>query len=147
VNYVQTLTKSKVGPFSYDIIEPLKRVRFTLDDNDYNLSLEVDLEGTMPPHEEVPQLSRSRGRVVENVIRYVQGGKASGWIKVEGQRYEVSKENWRCLRDHSWGVRRGGGVPESGVQPGEIPIGYMHNFSFLQFDDFWRLTPYQGILG
>jgi len=126
----------KVGPFSYDIIEPLKRVRLTLGENDYGLSFEVDLEGTMPPHEEEPQMAISRGRVLENIVRYVQGGKASGWIKVEGKRYEISKENWRWLRDHSWGIRRGGGVPESGVQPGEIPVGYLHNFSFMQFDDF-----------
>ena len=28
----------KVGPFSYEIVEPLKKVRFTLGENDYSLS-------------------------------------------------------------------------------------------------------------
>jgi len=126
----------KVGPFSYEIIEPLKKVRCTLAKNDYDLSFQVELEGTMPPHEEDPQFTKERGRILENVVRYVQGGRASGWIKVQGRQVEVGGENWRWLRDHSWGVRRGGGVPETGVQPNEIPIGYLHNFSFTQFDDF-----------
>ena len=126
----------KVGPFSYDIIEPLEKVRFRLDENDYGLSCDIELEGTMPPHEEEPQIARVRGRVLENVLRYAQVGRPSGWITIDGKRYEIDKGNWRWVRDHSWGVRRGGGVPEAGVQPGEIPIGYVHNFTVMEFDDF-----------
>ena len=44
----------RVGPFSYEVIEPLKKVRFALDENDYGLSYDIEIEGTSPLHEEEP---------------------------------------------------------------------------------------------
>lgn len=128
-----------VGPFGYEIVEPLKQVRSTLDKNEHGVSYEILFDGTMPPHEEDPQFARLRGRVEEHIVRYVQVGRPTGWIEVEGETYRVDSGNWRAERDHSWGVRRGGGVPEVGVQPGEIPEGYMHNFIAVQFAD-WGAT-------
>lgn len=133
------IDETRVGPFFYEIVEPLKKVRSVLEENEYNVSYDIMFEGTMPAHEEDPQFARLRGRVEENIVRYVQVGKPSGWIKIEGETYQLDQERWRCERDHSWGVRRGGGVPEMGVQPGEIPEGYMHNFIAIQFDD-WGAT-------
>jgi len=131
--------ETNVGPFSYEIVEPLRRVRSILEENQYGVSYDILFEGTMPPHEEDPQYTRIRGRVEEDIARYVQLGKPSGWIKIEGETYQLDQKNWRAERDHSWGIRRGGGVPETGVQPGEIPEGYLHNFIALQFDR-WGAT-------
>ncbi len=133
------LDEVKVGPFSYDVVEALKKVRCSLDENEHGLSYEIEFEGSMPPHEEEPQFSVSRGRVMENVLRYVQVGRPSGWIKAEGKTYEINKDGWLAERDHSWGIRRGGGVPETGVQPGEIPVGYMFSMGFMQFEK-WGAT-------
>lgn len=126
---------TKVGPFSYEVIEPLKRVRAALADNEYGLSYDIEFEGTMPVHEQdqKPQFVRSHGRVIQNVCRYFQVGRPSGWIKIEGQTYHIDRAGWLAARDHSWGIRRGGGVPETGVQPGEIPQGYVFQFSLMQF--------------
>ncbi len=129
----------RVGPFFYEIVEPLKKVRSVLEENDYDVSYDILWEGTMSAHEEEPQFIRFRGKIEENIVRYMQVGRPTGWIKVDGQTYQLDKENWRCERDHSWGVRRGGGVPEMGVQPGEIPEGYVHNFIAYQFDN-WGAT-------
>jgi hypothetical protein len=128
-----------VGPFSYDIVDALKKVRCALDENEYGLSYEIDFVASMPPHEEQPQFAVSSGRVMENVARYVQVGKPSGWIKAEGETYKINTDEWRAERDHSWGIRRGGGVPETGVQPGEIPTGYLFSMGILQFDK-WGAT-------
>jgi len=128
-----------VGPFSYEIVDPLKTVRFVLDENEYGFSFDVEFHATMIAHEEDTQFAEFRGRVEEHVKRYVQAGKPTGWIYVGGKRIDLDKTTWRAERDHSWGIRRGGGVPETGVQPGEIPEGYLHNFVLLQFDD-WGLT-------
>ncbi len=133
------IDEMKVGPFRYEIVEPLRQVRSVLEENEYEVSYDILFDGTMPAHEENPQFARVRGRVEENVLRYVQMGKPEGWIKVDGQVFQIDKDNWRCQRDHSWGVRRGGGVPETGVQPGDIPEGYMHNFITFQFDS-WGAT-------
>ena len=124
----------KVGPLSYDVIEPLKKIRCRLDENEHGLSFDIEFEGSMPPHEEQPQFARSRGRVMENVMRYLQVGRPRGWIEVEGRKIEVGGDKWRAERDHSWGIRRGGGVPETGVQPGEIPVGYLFGLGVMQFD-------------
>ncbi len=129
----------EVGPFSYQVIEPLKRLRWLLADNEHGLSYDIEFQATMPAHEEEPQIGRFRGRVEENVKRYFQVGRPAGWIEIKGQTYRVDKGNWRAERDHSWGIRRGGGVPETGVQPGEIPEGYLYNMIVAQFEG-WGAT-------
>jgi hypothetical protein len=129
----------RVGPLSYEVIEPLSRVRFTLGDNDFGLTCRIDFHAAIHPHEEDTQFAESRGRVLENIKRYVQVGRPKGWIKAEGAEYEVDEKTWRAERDHSWGIRRGGGVPETGVQPGEVPEGYLYNFMLAQFDS-WGAT-------
>ncbi len=126
----------KVGPFSYEIIVPLKKLKCALADNEHDLSYEIQFDASMIAHEEETQFAEAHGRVQENVKRYVQVGRPSGWIKVDGQTIQIDKESWRAERDHSWGIRRGGGVPESGVQPGEIPEGYLYNFILTQFENW-----------
>ncbi len=128
-----------IGPLSYRVIEPLKKLRLTLEENEHGLSCQLDFNATMPPHEENAQHTTLAGRVVENIKRYVQVGKPTGWIKADGKTYTVDETGWRAERDHSWGIRRGGGVPETGVQPGEIPEGYLYNFILAQFDT-WGVT-------
>jgi hypothetical protein len=125
-----------VGPFSYEVIEPLKKLRLTLEENEHGLSYEIDFEASMQAHEEDAQYSMARGRTIENVKRYVQVGRPSGWIKADGETYQIDRNSWRAERDHSWGVRQGGGVAETGVQPREIPDGYVYNFILTQFDDW-----------
>jgi hypothetical protein len=129
----------RVGPLSYHVIEPMKRVRFQLEDNEYGLSCSVDFEAALNAHEEEAQLATFRGRVLENVKRYVQVGRPEGWIRAEGTTFTIDPASWRAERDHSWGIRRGGGVPETGVQPGEVPQGYLYNFMLAQFDT-WGIT-------
>ena len=126
----------KVGPLSYEVVEPLKKVRCVLGENEHGLSFDIQFEGSMPPHEEQPQFARSRGRVMENVMRYLQVGRPAGWIKVEGKTINIDSSKWLAERDHSWGIRRGGGVPETGVQPGEIPVGYLFGLGVMQFKDW-----------
>jgi hypothetical protein len=136
------IDETKVGPFLYEIVDPLKKVRSVLEENEYGLSYDIMFEATVPAHEEAPQFARHLGRVRENVVRYVQVGKPTGWIKIEGQSYQLDHDSWRCERDHSWGIRRDGGAPEAGVQPSDIPEGYMHHFIAVQFDE-WGATFHQ----
>jgi hypothetical protein len=127
----------RVGPLSYEVVEPLKRVRSVLGENEYGLSFDIEFEGTFPPYEQPPMFSRSRGRVREDVRRYYQSGRPSGWIKADGKTYEVSKEAWRAVRDHSWGTRWGSGggtLPEgSYLQPPEIPPGVLYFMGIFDF--------------
>jgi len=124
----------RVGPFSYEVVEPLKTVRCSLAENEYGLSYDLKFDGRMPPVEESPQYTRSRGRLMENIVRYLQMGRASGWLRVGGKEYAVDDGRFLAERDHSWGIRRESGIPEEGVQPGELPQMFLFNLAVMQFE-------------
>lgn len=128
-----------VGPYSYEVVEPLRKVRVTLGENGYGLSFQIEFEGTFPPYEQAPAFFRSRGRVQEDARRYYQAGRLSGWLKVNGITYEVDRAKWRVERDHSWGVRRGvggGSWPEPLAQPEEIPPGVLYFMCMFEFEEY-----------
>lgn len=131
------LARFTVGPYTYEIIQPLKKVRATLGDNKYGLSFDLKFEGTFPAYEQAPAFFRSRGRVLEDARRFYQSGRMSGWFKVGGKTIEVDRARWMVGRDHSWGTRRGGGggsVPEgSFLQPPEIPEGVLYFMGIFHF--------------
>lgn len=127
----------KVGPFSYEVVEPLKKVRYLLDDNDYGLTFDIEIEGYSPAHEEGAQHQISRGRLKEDIKRFVQPGKPAGWIKADGRVDEVNGNEWAGERDRSWGIRvAGADFVEQGVQPMEIFDGQLFNFVLMQFKDW-----------
>jgi hypothetical protein len=128
----------KVGPFTYEMIEPLRKVRYTLDENEYDISFDIEIEGVSPPHEEDPeQFHISRGRLHEHIKRFVQSGRPRGWIKTDGTTCQIDSHKWVAERDRSWGVRIGGADRvETGVQPTEEHEGILFNFELMQFDDW-----------
>jgi hypothetical protein len=126
-----------VGPLSYEVIEPFRKIRIAMAENRHGLSYEVEFLGRMKPGEEEPQYGRRRGRVYVHTCRYAQLGRARGWVKAGGKRYEIDEENFYAQRDHSWGIRMGVGAPEQGVQETDTApfIGMMINWLTLQFRD------------
>jgi hypothetical protein len=97
-----------VGPITYDVVEPLRTVRFALAENDVvPISFEWIFRGALPCARE-DESSFEKG-----LTRYHQIGTAEGWIAIDGVRHELSDSNSVSTRDHSWGVRRMVGVPES----------------------------------
>jgi hypothetical protein len=105
-----------IGPIRYEIINPLEKIRVHLEPNDVQpIAFDLVLSGVTPPFFEERNLVRSRltNRVDVNVIRYHQGGWATGTIEVEGESYELKGRGAFGFRDHSWGVRQGVGVAPS----------------------------------
>ena len=105
-----------VGPVSYEIVEALGQVRVRLAPNDVQpISFDVVLSGVTPPFFEERNLVRNRqtGRIDVDVIRYHQGGWASGRLTVDGETHELAPGEWFGFRDHSWGVRQSVGAPPS----------------------------------
>jgi hypothetical protein len=133
-----------VGPFSYQVREPFRRVRMAMDDNPQGLSYDLEFLGKLEPGEEEPhQFWRDKGRVSVDTCRYAQLGRASGWIRYGGQKYTVDENRFWAQRDHSWGVRMGVGAPEQGVQTSDVSsfVGMMINWATLQFED-WGIYCY-----
>jgi hypothetical protein len=110
-----------VGPIAYEVIEPLKQIRVRLEPNDVQpISFDVVLSGVTQPFFENRNLVRSRrsNRVDVNVIRYHQGGWATGTITVDGETYDLGNEGAFGFRDHSWGVRQAvGSTPADLIGP------------------------------
>ncbi|GAB2680618.1 hypothetical protein [Nocardia goodfellowii] len=128
-----------VGPYTYEVIEPLLSTRATLAANEHGLSMQLELRGDFPAYEQTPAFHRERGRVREDARRYYQNGTVTGWIEIDGRRIEIDPDQWWFGRDHSWGVRHGpggGSLGEGpGLQPTEVPDGVLYYMGIFQFDD------------
>jgi hypothetical protein len=101
-----------VGPIRYEVVEPLRRVRFVLEPNEVQpIAFDIEFDSVVPPKLEERSHLRDQYRVSADLVRYHQTGVASGWVEVDGVRTEIDPEEWVSTRDHSWGVRYDVGPP------------------------------------
>jgi hypothetical protein len=150
-----------VGPLSYEVVEPLRKIHACLGENDYGVSFDIEFAATMQPHEPDPSFTRLRGAVMHHACRYFQLGHASGKVVVEGKIYDVDGDTWWAERDHSWGIRPIGvpppgaywarpdsGEPESGLQPFPQIGSISSHWLTIQFKDYGLVfTFYEGADG
>src|SRR5947207_5225831 len=107
-----------IGPVRYEVVEPMRVVRFVLEPNDCQpIAFDWTFEAVVPPFLEERTHMRNEYRVSAELVRYHQTGVASGWVSVDGERTEPTPETWVSTRDHSWGVRYDVGVPAGDVEP------------------------------
>ena len=123
-------TITTVGPLTYEIIEPLHKVRYALAKNpNQPIAYDVTFTSDMPPFLEDRHKQRERDgfRIGSDVIRYHQIGTPSGWVEIEGQRIEIKSDEWTEYRDHSWGTRLDVGAHNPDVRPtsdfGDVKFG------------------------
>ncbi|MEJ5978896.1 hypothetical protein WG901_19740 [Novosphingobium sp. PS1R-30] len=121
---------TEVGPLTYEVIEPLKQVRFALAKNDLQpIAYDITFTAEMPPFFEDRHKQRESDgfRIGSDVIRYHQIGTPSGWLELEGERIEIRPEEWTEYRDHSWGTRLDVGAHNADVRPtsnfGDVKFG------------------------
>ncbi len=113
-----------VGPITYQVLEPYRRVRFALDANDVvPVRFEWTFEAAVPPGLEHHEQHRSPDgyRLDADIVRYHQIGTAHGWAEVDGQRVDLDEQMWVSTRDHSWGVRYQVGAPVADVATRQVP--------------------------
>lgn len=107
-----------VGPFDYEVLEPLKSVRFVLRDN-HILPIRFDLTvtGVLPPFLEQKDAQREPHgfRIQSDLLRYHQSSTVRGTIWIDGRQIDVRDDEWFGFRDHSWGVRMDVGEPAPDV--------------------------------
>lgn len=136
--------RSVIGPIRYEVVEPLRKIRFALEPNDTQpIAFDWLFEGVLPTAFEDRTHLRTAGRVSAELVRYHQIGISSGWIEIDGERTEMTPDTWVSTRDHSWGVRYGIGVPSTDLEPqGTLAEGSYQFFwtpSYLERSDG---TPY-----
>ena len=119
------------GPVRITPIEALKSFEIVIEPGAGSLHGRLRWDCVEPAREEHPHYTRLQGRTVEDYRRFDQIGVANGYLEVEGRRVEI--DNWWSCRDHSWGVRRGMGIPEPVTGP-KVPLSEKgHVMSFLFF--------------
>ncbi|TAM08961.1 MAG: hypothetical protein EPN72_13380 [Nevskiaceae bacterium] len=121
---------TRVKPISVEVVEPLKKVRVRVDDNEHGIRAELVFTGRAPPIQEPRFTWRMGTRTIMDSTRLTQSCTCEGWIEVAGERLAV--HGWHGTRDRSWGVRSVGGANKNPFPPDMKP----------QF--FWLWCPFNG---
>jgi len=126
-----------VGPLDYEVVKPLKQVRFVLREN-HMLPIRFDLTvtGVLPPFLEQKDAQREPHgfRIQSDLLRYHQSSTVSGRIWIDGETLEVRDEEWFGFRDHSWGIRMDVGEPAPDVfKPQRLEGNFLLTWSPMWF--------------
>ncbi|MFM5895230.1 MAG: hypothetical protein ACKOQM_12480 [Novosphingobium sp.] len=121
----------QVGPIRIEIIEPLKVLRVTVDDE--GLKADLTFTGRAFPIEEPRFIHRIGPRTFMDYTRLTQNGHYTGWIEIDGER-QVCAPGTAGTRDRSWGVRPVGSRDEQPHGTGVVP-GFFWQWTPLNFAD------------
>jgi hypothetical protein len=99
-------TEVEVGPFRLEVLEPMRRLKMTLDENETGVAAELTFTARTAAVEEGRQTAYRGGpRLVMDVTRFAQFGRWDGWISYAGERVTVDPARVLGTKDRSWGVR------------------------------------------
>lgn len=109
-----------VGPIRYEVIEPLRQVKVSLEPNSaqpiaFELCFHAAAACVVEEREDRRDLHGFRKATDQ--IRYHQTGFASGWLEIDGQRVNLTSDSWVATRDKSWGIRPSVGLPAEDLEP------------------------------
>lgn len=129
-------TDTRIGPLSITIIEPMRRIRVSLADNETGIRCELLFTATSAPALEHKNLMHEGVRPIMNTSRFIQFGHWEGSVEVAGQTLKISSLSTLGTRDKSWGYRPVG-EPEAGA-PGLLngEPGVYWVWAPIQFDNF-----------
>ncbi len=111
---------TRVGPLQVEVLEPLRRLRIRVEENDTGLAGELVFQAASSPYQEPPSRLVSGGRVMLETCRFTQLGAWEGELRVHGRKLTLRRERFPGARDRSWGVRPVG-EPEPGAPANVLP--------------------------
>ena len=109
-------TDMSVGPLRIEIVEPLRRTRVILDDNESGLSCDLTFSARTSPIQEGRQTLWDGARRAMDATRFDQFGRWTGEVHHPDGSFKLGDSGWHGTKDRSWGVRRVG-EPETGGAP------------------------------
>ena len=112
-----------VGPLRIEILEPMRRMRLVLEDNEFGIACDLVCESTVLPYEDPVEVTRIDGRLLSERATYELVGGCEGWVAVGGERFELTPAGSSFFRNHSWGNQAGRGGPRYGAPrpPRRVP--------------------------
>ncbi|HEY5639824.1 MAG TPA: hypothetical protein VIW01_07205 [Dehalococcoidia bacterium] len=122
-----------VGPFKLDVVEPMLKVRLTIDSNETGIECDLVFTARTSAVEEGRQTIRAETRAVFDVTRFAQFGRWQGEIKYAGQTVAVDSSRVYGTKDRSWGVR-----PVGEPETGGAPSTRLPQFFFLWAPIHWQ---------
>ncbi len=123
-------TDVEIGPFRIEILEPMRRLRFSLAPNETGIGADLLFTARTAGIEEGRQTAYRGGpRLTMDVTRFAQFGRWEGEITYAGETVTVEPARVYGTKDRSWGVRPVGPArPRPGPAaarrgPGLLPLG------------------------
>ncbi len=125
---------TRVGPLRVEIVEPLRTIRYIVEENDHGLSADVTFRARTEAIEE-PRQQMVRDNVpIMDYTRLTQWGTWEGTIRLPtGTTIEVDPSRTYATRDRSWGVRGVGQQAPTNFPPAPMQIFWL--WAPLHFDD------------
>jgi hypothetical protein len=122
----------RVGPISFEVVEPFREWRLRLDDNEHDVSFDIRWFDTKRAvFRNIGAGMIAGGKPFGGVAGYDAAGTQEGWVEVSGRRIDLAQEHYNGSRDHHWGTRDGVGGPGRWS-------GWQHALSgaFVQYPDW-----------
>lgn len=120
----QERMNTEVGALKVEVIEPLKKIKITIDDKKYDISASLEFEGRFEPVQE-PRMTLMNGpKVSMDSTRLTQHGMWTGNINFKETSVDVKPEEFFGTRDRSWGIRPVGSPDAQPVSPIKLPQFY-----------------------
>ena len=117
----QEPSELEIGPFRIDILEPMKSLRVTLDDNETGIACDLEWIARTASFAEGHQRS-PRGRGVQmEATRFNQFGFWRGEIRYAGVRLAIDPARVYGTKDRSWGRRPVGDPAPPGAPSRQLP--------------------------
>jgi len=107
----------RVGPFEIEIVEPMKTLRITVDDNETGFSGELLWIPRTANFAEAHQHSFNGVRASMEATRFNQFGYWEGELRYDGRTLKVDAATTYGTKDRSWGVRPVGEPDPAGAPP------------------------------
>jgi hypothetical protein len=127
-------SESEVGPFRIDVIEPMRRIRVTLAENETGLSCDLLFTARTASVEEGRQTLQRDGRVFMDATRFAQFGRWEGEVRVAGRTIAIDPAHVLGTKDRSWGIRPVGERDPGGAPPADAPQ-FFFMWSPIHWDD------------
>lgn len=124
-------TDMSVGPMRIEIVEPMRRSRVILEDNDSGIACDLTFSGRSACIQEQRQVLWDGPRRMMDATRFDQFGAWEGVVQTPEGEIKVNGDECRATKDRSWGVR-GVGEPVNDGAPRQHG-----GFFFLWAPLFW----------
>lgn len=125
---------TSAGPFRVEVLEPMRRLRVVLEENDTGMACDLVFTARTAAVEEGRQTTRRDGRILMDATRFAQFGRWEGEIRYAGQRVRVEPARVLGTKDRSWGIRPVG-EPEAGGAPSQASPQFFFLWSPIHWED------------